>query len=125
MTSPGDILKFLASGIIACGAAGVCLTAFNEELPLTDRAPDSDRDLDVRLTVDYNLNQGENPAPCHDLLEKRMRSAGYEYVIIAEPAELGIVGVEVDDDHLAEALQTFKGVLRETKSPHQLLIEKY
>ncbi len=115
MPSPGHLLKMLASGIIACGAAGVCLTTFSEELPLTDRDPD----LDVRLSVKYNLATGEDPAPAKDLLEQRMKSAGYEYAFVSGQGGSGIIGVQVDDDHLDHALRTFKRVLKDTKSPYE------
>lgn len=132
MPLPGNLLKKLATGVIVCGAAGVCLTAFNEELveePLAGAsahadALDADADLNVHLMVDYNLEKGENPQPCHDLLMQRMRSVPYGYVI-PKPDELGVVSVQVDDDHADEALATFQSVLRDTKSPYQPVVRKW
>ncbi|RYD29506.1 MAG: hypothetical protein EOP87_18230 [Verrucomicrobiaceae bacterium] len=139
MTSPGTTLKFLASGILACGAAGVCLTTLNEETPPAATAvdlalapatpvetatamtmePDTDPDLDVRLTVDYDVAKGENPKAAHDLLDKRLKSAGYDYLIFYGAGKPGTLGIQVDDDHLEQTIRTVRGVLQETRNPRE------
>ena len=88
-----------------------------------DPVPDRRPDLNVRVSVDYIINRGEDPKPCYELLRSRMKAATFDYFMFSGPSELGRVCVEVEDDNLGETLKIFRGVLADTKSPYEPFVE--
>ena len=88
-----------------------------------DPVPVRRPDLNVRVSVDYSINRGEDPKPCYELLRSRMRAATFDYYMFSGPSELGSVCVEVEDDNLGETLKIFRDVLADTKSPYEPFIK--
>lgn len=119
MHTPGTPLKFLATAVLVCGAAGVCYTTMGEEQVMP-----RDPKLNVRISVDYSVLHGEDPLPSHRLLAERMKAVRYHYYMPPGPGDLGGVSVEVEDDHLEETMEVFRDVLEETKTERTLNIEK-
>ena len=80
-----------------------------------DRAIVSDPEpLNTRVTIDFSLARGEDPAPFIRALTPRLNKFDFPIRKSELPTGLGQVWVEVQDDNLTETFKAFEQALAET-----------